>query len=206
MAAQIDYYFTASSPWVYLGHAAIRAVAARHGARLNPKPVVLGGVWQVSGGVPLAQRTPTRQRYRLLELQRYAELRGLPIVYRPKFAPLDASLADLCIAAILLERRDPLDFMGSLLSAFWVEDRNIGDEAVIAALLAQAGFDPAEVIAAARSDEAASLRKENTGQAIAADAIGVPAYVLNGEVFWGQDRIELIDRALSSGRAPYKPL
>src|SRR5258707_4104922 len=122
--AEIDYYFTASSPWVYLGHAAIRAVAGRHGVRLNPKPVVLGGVWEVSGSVPLAQRTPTRQRYRLLELQRYAELRDLPIVYRPKFAPVDASLADLCVAAMILEGRDPLDFMGQVLSAFWAEDRN----------------------------------------------------------------------------------
>ena len=87
--AEIDYYFTSSSPWVYLGHAAIRAVAQRHGARLNPRPVQLGGVWEVSGAVPLAQRTPTRQRYRFLELQRFAELRCLPIVYRPKAAPLD---------------------------------------------------------------------------------------------------------------------
>jgi len=204
--SEIDYYFTAASPFVYLGHAAIRAVAKRHGARLNPKPVLLGEVWEVSGAVPLARRTPTRQRYRFLELQRYAELRDLPIVFKPKSAPIDATLADLSVAAILLDNHDPLDFMSGVFSAFWAEDRNIGDEAVVASLLKGSGFDPAAIIPRARSDAAAALRKKNTQDAIAADAIGVPAYAVNGEVFWGQDRIELIDRALSTGRAPYKPL
>jgi 2-hydroxychromene-2-carboxylate isomerase len=200
---EIDYYFTASSPWTYLGHAAIRAVAGRHGARLSAKPVVIADVWKASGSVPLAERSPTRQRYRLVELQRYAELRGLPIC---KPAPVDPSLADLCAAAIVLAGRDPLDFMGSVLSARWADNRDIGDEATVASLLAAAGFDPAAVIERARSPEAAALRAKNTAEAIAADAIGVPAYVLNGEVFWGQDRIDLVERALSTGRTPYKPL
>jgi 2-hydroxychromene-2-carboxylate isomerase len=98
---EIDYYFTAISPWVYIGHAAIRAVAERHGVRLNAKPVILGDVWEASGAVPLAQRSAIRQRYRFLELQRYAELRGLPMKYKP--APADASLADLSVAAIVLD-------------------------------------------------------------------------------------------------------
>lgn len=200
----IDYYFTASSPWTYLGHAAIRAVAERHGARLDAKPVLIGGVWEVSGAVPLPQRTATRQRYRFIELQRYAELRGMPIVYKPR--PIDPSLADLCAAAIVLEGGNPLDYIARVLAARWAEDRDIGDEAVIASLLSDSGFDPAAVLDRARGDAAAALRKKNTEEAIAADAIGVPAYVLNGEVFWGQDRIDLLDRALVTGRSPYRAL
>jgi 2-hydroxychromene-2-carboxylate isomerase len=202
----IQYYFTASSPWVYLGHQAICELAARHGARLNAKPLRLVGVWEVSGAVPLAQRSPTRQRYRLIELQRYAELRRMPIVLKPKWAPLDATLADLCVAAILLEGADPLDFMGKLFAAFWADDRNIADEPVVASLLGASGFDPVRIIGRARGAEAAALRESHTAEAIAADAIGVPAYVLDGEVFWGQDRIDLLDRALASGRPPYKPV
>jgi 2-hydroxychromene-2-carboxylate isomerase len=202
--AVIDYYFTASSPWAYLGHAAIRAVARRHGARLSAKPVVIADVWKASGSVPLAERSPTRQRYRLVELQRYAELRGLPIVCKP--GPVDPSLADLCVAAIVLDGGDPLDFLGGVLSARWAEDRDIGDEAVLASLLESAGFGSAAVIERARSQQSADLRDRNTAEAIAADAIGVPAYVLNGEVFWGQDRIDLLDRALAAGRAPFRPL
>ena len=110
------------------------------------------------------------------------------------------------MAAILVDGGDPLDFMASLFSAFWAEDRNIADGAVVAAILEQHGLDPAAVMARAGSDAAATLRRDNTQAAIAADAIGVPAYVLDGEVFWGQDRIDLLDRALSTGRAPYEPL
>lgn len=201
--ATIDYYFTFASPWTYLGHAAIREVAKRHAARLNPKPVLLGGVWEVSGGVPLAKRSPTRQRYRLIELQRWSELRGLPIVLKPKWAPVDATLPDLCAAAIMLDGSDPLDFMARVFAAYWVEDLNIADEAVVASLLSASSYDAAAVVGKAREEEAAALRRKNTQEAIDADAIGVPAYVLNGEVFWGQDRIDLLEHALSTGRPPY---
>lgn len=206
MSTTIEYYFTSSSPWVYLGHDAIGAVARKHGARLDVRPVELGGVWEVSGGVPLAKRSATRQRYRLIELQRYSELRGLPINLRPKHAPLDPSLADLAVAAVLVHGDDPFGFMGRMLRAYWAEEENVADQAVIARLLVAEDFDPDAILAVARGQEASELRKKNTEAAIAADAIGVPAYVLNGEVFWGQDRIELLDRALSTGREPFKPL
>lgn len=206
MPATVEYYFTASSPWVYLGHAAIGVVARKYGARLDIRPVGLGGVWAVSGAVPLAQRSPTRQRYRLIELQRYSELRGLPINLKPKHAPVDPSLADLAVAAILLDDGDPFGFMGRVFRAYWVEEENIADRAVIARLLEAEGFQASPIMAAAQDQEASELRKRNTEAAIAADAIGVPAYVLNGEVFWGQDRIGLLDRALSMAREPFKPL
>ena len=163
-------------------------------------------MWEVSGAVPLGQRTPTRQRYRLIDLQRYAELRAMPIVLKPKWAPLDATLADLCVTAMLLEGADPLDFMGRVFAAFWAEDRNTADEQVIAELIAASGFDATHIISRARSAEAAALRESHTADAIAADAIGVPAYVLDGEVFWGQDRVDLLDRALASARPAYKPV
>lgn len=206
MTATIEYYCTASSPWTYLGHAAIGEVARKHGARLDIRPVSLAGVWEVSGAVPLAKRTPTRQRYRLLELQRYSELRRIPINLKPKYAPVDPTLADNCAIAILLEGRDPFAFMERAMRAYWAEEADIADRGVIAGLLEAEGFDPAAVLATAGGEPAAAMRQRNTEAAIGADAIGVPAYVLNGEVFWGQDRVELVDRALASGRLPFKPL
>lgn len=206
MAAMIEYYCTASSPWTYFGHAAIGAVAGKHGARLDIRPVGLAGVWEVSGGVPLAKRSATRQRYRLVELQRYSELRGLPIKLKPKYAPVDPSLADLATIAILLEGGDPFAFQEMAMKAYWSEEADIADRDVIAGLLEAAGFDAVAILARAGGEEAAATRQRNTDAAIAADAIGVPAYVLNGEVFWGQDRIDLLDRALTTGRAPFKPL
>lgn len=206
MTATIEYYFTLASPWVYLGHAAIAEVASKHGARLDIRPVNLSGVWEASGSVPLAKRSPTRQRYRLIELQRYSELRGVPINLKPKFAPADPSLADLATTAILLANGNPFAFMLRVMRAYWAEEQNIADRGVIAGLLDAEGFDQAAILDAAGSKAASDLRERNTEAATAADAIGVPAYVLNGEVFWGQDRIDLLDRALSTGRAPFKPL
>ncbi|HWK66057.1 MAG TPA: 2-hydroxychromene-2-carboxylate isomerase [Rhizobiaceae bacterium] len=206
MTATIEYYFTLASPWAYLGHAAIGEVARKHGARLDIRPVNLAGVWEASGSVPLARRSPTRQRYRLIELQRYSELRGIPINLKPKYAPADASLADLATAAILLDGRDPFAFMQGVMRAYWVEEKNIADRDVVAGLLEAAGFDNSAILTAAGGKAALEMRQRNTEAAVAADAIGVPAYVLKGEVFWGQDRIDLLDRALSTGRPPFRPL
>lgn len=206
MTATIEYYFTSASPWSYLGHEAIGEVARKHGARLDIRPVDLSSVWAVSGGVPLAKRSPTRQRYRLIELQRYSELRGIPMNLKPKYAPVDASLADLATVAILLDRGDPFGFIRRVMRAYWAEEQNIADRDVIAGLLDAEGFDQAAILDVAGSEAAFDMRQRNSEAAIAADAIGAPAYVLNGEVFWGQDRIDLLDRALSSGRPPFKPL
>lgn len=202
MPRSIDYYFYSASPFTYLGHAAIRDVAKAHGAKLNYKPVNLFGLWEVSGAVPPPKRPPVRQRYRLVEIERVASFRGLPVNVKPAHWPVDATLADLTIAAIAEAGDDPGAYMGAVFSACWAEDRNIADEALLSELLAAAGHNATAVLDRARSDEVAAVRARNTEEAIAADAIGVPAYVLDGEVFWGQDRIEHLDHMLKTGRTP----
>lgn len=206
MAATIHYYFTSISPFAYLGHKKIIEVARAHGADLAVKPVELQVVWGASGSVPLAQRSATRQRYRLVELQRIADFRGLPINPKPKFFPVDPSLADLATVALVASGADPLGFMGRVFSSVWVDDEDITDESVIAAHLAAEGHDASSILGKARGPEAAAIRQANNEEAIAADAIGVPTYVLNGEAFWGEDRIEHLDHALATGRAPFRPL
>lgn len=206
MPATIDYYLTAASPFVYLGHAAIKAVADKHGAQLNIKPINIGGLFEASGSVPLAKRSATRLRYRFLELQRFAEHRGMAMNFKPKFAPVDPTSADLTIATLLLEGHDPFAFIGRIGAAYWSEERDISAEAVLRELLVAEKFNPDAVLERARSESAVALREQNTRDAIAADAIGAPVYVLNGEAFWGQDRIDLLDSALESGRNPFVPL
>ena len=202
MTQQIDYYFYSASPFTYLGHDAICAVAERHGAALAYKPVDLFGVWEVSGAVPPPKRPAVRQRYRLAELERVADYRDLPINIKPAHWPVDATLADLSIVAVTAQGGDAGGYMGSLFKACWAEDRNIADEALLGELLTAAGHDAAAALDFAKSDAAKETRANNTAEAIAADAVGVPAYVLNGEVFWGQDRVEYLEHALTSGRAP----
>lgn len=201
--ANIDYYYIGISPFSYLGHRAIEAVAKKHGCGLAYKPVDLIKIFEVSGGLPPAKRPPVRQRYRFLELQRAAEMRGLPINLQPRHFPADPTLADQAVIALLQERHDPSDYMFRVFSAVWAEDENISDPVVVERLLDESGFDGEAVLEAAQSEGIAETRRQNTREAIEADAVGVPAYVVNGEVFWGQDRIEWIDRALETGRPPF---
>lgn len=177
-------------------------VAARHGAMLHYKPVKLMGIWEISGAVPPPKRPPVRQRYRLVEIERVADFRGLDFNVKPAHFPVDATLADMTAIAIMQSGGDPCAYLGRVFAACWAKDMNIGDERVIEGLLDDAGFDGASMVAAAKADEIAAIRDRNTEAAIAADAVGVPAYVLDGEVFWGQDRVEHVDHALASGRKP----
>ncbi|MBO6717650.1 MAG: 2-hydroxychromene-2-carboxylate isomerase [Rhizobiaceae bacterium] len=206
MAASIDYFLTSVSPWTYLGHDAARELASKHGATLNVRPVNLGEMFKASGQVALGERAPVRQRYRFIELQRYAEARGKKMNFKPKHFPTNPALADHTICAIVADGGDPLDYMGRVFAAVWADEKDVADEATIAGLLKQSGFDADSVIAAAKAPETAAIRARNTEDAIAADATGVPSFVLNGEPFWGQDRLDMLDRALASGRGPYKAL
>ncbi|MEM1378793.1 MAG: 2-hydroxychromene-2-carboxylate isomerase, partial [Pseudomonadota bacterium] len=193
-----------ASPFVYLGHEAICAVAEKHGVKLHPKPVHLPRVWANSGSVPLGERTPLRQRYRLLEIERLAHWRGLRVNPKPAHFPVDPTLADKCVIALIDMGANPLAFMGDVFAAVWANERNISDETFLKELLASHGHDAEAVLAAANSDAVEATRQSNTVEAIAADAAGVPSYVVDGEVFWGQDRIEHIDHMLTSGRAPIR--
>lgn len=203
MPPSIDYFLTSVSPWTYLGHDAARALAAKHGATLNVRPVNLAEMFKVSGQVPLSERAAVRQRYRLIELRRYAEMRGKKINLKPRFFPTNPALADLTICAIVAGGGDPFDYMGSVFAAVWADEQDIADEATLAALLTANGFDASAILNRAKLPEIAAIRARNTEDAIAADATGVPSFVLNGEPFWGQDRLDMLDRALSTGRAPF---
>ncbi len=204
MPATIDYYYTSISPFTYLGHQALIETASKHGASIAYKPVNLAGLWEESGAVPLGRRPAVRQRYRFVELQRIAERRGLPINIRPKYFPADPLLADLCTIAIVERGADPAAYMQNIFSCVWTNDEDIASRDIVRRCLEVASHDADAILARAGMPEIAGIREENTRQAIAADAVGVPAYVLNGEPFWGQDRIDYLDFALETGRGPFK--
>ena len=206
MPRAVDCYFTIPSPWTYLGHDLFRRICAKHGASIRFKPVPLGEVFEATGSLPLPKRPPARQRYRFLEMQRWRDRRGLPLTLEPRHFPFDPTLINRAIAGLAEQGDDPSGLIGGALTALWAEDRNLNEEAEVARIIASAGFDPAATLALARSDQAAAVYARNGAEAIAADVFGAPAYVLDGEVFWGQDRLELLDDALASGRQAYRPL
>lgn len=198
MTLTIDYFLAPQSPWTYLGHARFAALAAAFGVPLRVRPMDLGAkVFPVSGGLPLAQRAPQRQAYRLVELARYRDYLGLPLNVQPKFFPvgyLDASR--LIVAADrALGSAAAMSITGALLAACWAEERDIANPTTLAELLAEQGL-PASLQADAATPEVQAAFDAHTQAAIDAGVFGAPSYVLHTsearEVFWGQDRLELL--------------
>ncbi|WP_428032754.1 2-hydroxychromene-2-carboxylate isomerase [Ancylobacter sp.] len=204
MSRSIDYYFSVISPWAFIGHAPFLDVARRHGARVNFRPVLLGELFAETGGLPLAKRHPARQRYRLLELKRWREARGIDLHVKPAHWPFDPKTADRMVIAAQIAGHDVGPLTGRLMSGVWQREENLADPAALTAVLAELGL-PEALLAAAGEDRTATIYQANHDDAIEADVFGSPAYVLDGEVFWGQDRIDLLDRALASGRTPFTP-
>jgi 2-hydroxychromene-2-carboxylate isomerase len=206
MSRTIDYYFSMGSPWVFIGHAPFMDLAHRYDLRVNYKPILLGRVFDQTGGLPLPRRHPARQRYRLVELQRWREKRGLSFNIQPKYSPFDGTLADRFVIAILAAHGDPDAFMRRGFAGVWQEDCNLADPAVVARLAGEAGYDSASLMDVAAGDMTEAIYALNLENAVQADVFGSPAYVLDGEVFWGQDRLDLLADALASGRQPYRPV
>ena len=204
MARQIDYYYSSNSPWVYIGHAAFEELAKSHGCKVVYKPVFLGALFAETGGLPLAKRHPVRQRYRLIELQRWREKRGLKFSLHPKHWPFDPKRSDGMALAAIEAGLNPEPFMRAGFKSIWEKDLNLDDPATLVEIADSVGLPGKTLLERAASAEIADADERNRQDAIAVGVFGSPGFVLNGEPFWGQDRIELVADALKSGRAPYR--
>jgi 2-hydroxychromene-2-carboxylate isomerase len=203
MPRQIDYYFSVSSPWAYIGHGAFRAIVERYDLEVNHKPVILVDLFSETGGLPLVKRHPVRQRYRMVEMQRWRDKRGLNFHLQPKYSPFNARLVDGVVMAAIEAGLDPDPFLRRAFPAIWEDQLNLADPATVTRIADDAGFPGAKLVERSGSDEISAAYEKNRQDAIAADVFGSPVYVLDGEVFWGQDRIELLGDALKSGRKAY---
>lgn len=201
MALSVDYYFAPNSPWTYLGHQRFAEIAKAAGATITVLPVDLGGkVFPVSGGLPLAKRAPQRQAYRLIELKRFSEYLGQPIVLQPKYFPVNADdAAKLIIAVDMHDGTDAaMRIAGRILRGVWVDERNIADARELAKMLEEEGL-PARRLDDSMSQAVHVRYEQDTQRAIDAGVFGAPSYVIEGELFWGQDRLDFVQRRLAQG-------
>ena len=203
MPRQVDYYFSFQSPWAYIGHDAFSQVARTYDLKVNYRPVVLVDLFSETGGLPLMKRHPVRQRYRMVELQRWRDKRGLKFHLRPANWPFNARLADGVVIAAIEAGLDPEPFMRRAFAAVWEDQLKLTDPATLIKLADDSGLLGQQLVERSASEEISAAYEQNRQDALAADVFGSPVYVLDGEVFWGQDRIELLADALKSGRAPY---
>jgi len=190
-------FLTPSSPWAYLGHARFVDIARRHGASIALRPVDLSRVFAPSGGLPLARRAPQRQAYRLVELARWRDHLGVPLNLHPKHFPVASDEASQLIIATDLAAGTAaaLDLTLAMMRVVWADERDLADAATLASLLAAQGLDAGAI--AARADDARAAYDANTEEAIRLQVFGAPWYVVDGVGFWGQDRLDFVDRALA---------
>ena len=196
MAKTVDYYFATISPWMFLGHDRFVKIAKEAGASIAVKPVNLGEVFPASGGLPLSKRAPQRQAYRLVELKRWSEHLGVRMNLQPKYFPANGDLAACWIlAANELGAGQALAMTGAVSKALWTQERDIADPDTLRSLARDSGLDERalEARAPAMSERYAAITKE----AIDAGVFGAPSYVICGEIFWGQDRLDFVARKLA---------
>jgi 2-hydroxychromene-2-carboxylate isomerase len=194
----IDYYFTPVSPYVYLGHDRFVAIAREHGATIAVKPINLGEILPVSGGLPLSKRAPQRQAYRLVELKRWSEHLNIPINIQPKFFPVNGDLAAAWILAAEEQGIAPaLALTGAVGRAVWEQERDIAAESTLRDIASEQGLDAAALGRRAANTDIGARYKALTQEAIARQVFGAPTYVYRDELFWGQDRLDFLTRALA---------
>ena len=197
MRRTVDYYFAPQSPWMYLGHERFADLLQRTGAQVRVLPVDFGQVFPVSGGLPLPQRAPQRQAYRLVELRRFSEALGIPLNPQPRCFPVAGDPAGWLITAVAQQDGEAaaMRLTGAVGRAVWAQERDIADATVLAELLDECGLDP-QRLAQSQQDSVKALFAAHTAQAIDAGVFGAPSYVIDGEIFWGQDRLDFVERRL----------
>ena len=198
----IDYYFTVPSPWSYLGHDRFMRLATDTGLEVRFHPVDFGVVFAGSGGLPLPKRAPQRQRYRLFELQRWRDRLGLPLTLHPKHFPTNAALSARVLLAASQMNLDVGSLAGAFMRACWVEDRDVADPATLKAVAEDLGADGAALLAKAERPEIHAQAKAETEAAVKAQVFGAPSWIYRGELFWGQDRLDLLEDLVRGRREP----
>ena len=196
----IEYFFTLVSPWTFIGDPILRNIADKSGAKIEHVPVNLGRVFDASGGLPLAKRSDQRKTLRMQELIRWRAYRGIDFNLEPKFFPA----SDKKAAAVVIAAQQAGHNVGELCYAFmravWAEEKNIADTDTIIAIADACGLGGTELLEKASAQPINDKWEANTDRAISAGVMGSPFYIVDGEQrFWGQDRLEFVERQLIAG-------
>jgi 2-hydroxychromene-2-carboxylate isomerase len=198
----VEYYFSFISLWSYIGSLVFQDIVRRHDIRVEFKPIDLMAVFAAGGGKPVRQRPPQRQAYRLVEMERWKRTRGIPLVTWPKFYPADPSLGHRMVLAAIREGNDVTAFVHAGLKAVWADELNVEDADTLVNLASASGLSGERLLAQATDAELAAREAGLTREAIERQMFGAPFYFYRGEPFWGQDRLEQLESAISSGSSP----
>jgi 2-hydroxychromene-2-carboxylate isomerase len=193
----VDFWYDFSSPYAYLGSTQIERVAAKHSARVNWRPFLLGALFKQIGtpDVPMLAVSEAKRRYLAQDMRDWAEYWSVPLVWPTRF-PMRTVLPLRLVLAVDEARRPALSH--AIFRAYWAEDRDISDPTVLAALC-----DDADALSRAKSDpEIKQALIASTSEAERTGLCGAPSFVVRGHLFWGQDRLDLVDRVLGGWEPP----
>ncbi len=197
MNTHVDYYFSLTSPWSYLGHDRLLEIVAKTRSTVTPFEVSFRStIFGQTGGLPVHKRAPQRQTYRLQELARWRDYLGVELNVHPEHWPNDETLAAHMV--LVLRETDSGDtalrFAGLVMRAVWAEDRDISDKTTLLQIAAEAGIDGAATMAHTSNPEWAALREAQTTAAIERGVFGAPSYCIDDQIYWGQDRLDFVER------------
>ena len=194
----IDYYLTLNSPWAYLGSRRFMEIAKARGATINIKPAKFGPIFEQTGGLPLAKRAPARRNYRMMEMKRWTAFRERPVTLEPKFFPADEGPGTRMVLRAKLAGLDAVRLSSEISCAQWEMEQNFAEASVLEAAAKRAGIDPSKLAGGPSDAELDAMHDGFTTEALARGVFGAPTYMLpSGEFFWGQDRLDFLDRALA---------
>ena len=197
-AKVIDYYFSLLSDWAYFGGERLEQLARRYGATINHMPIDLPGIYQGSGGISLRKRSWQRQQYRVVELARWGRRLGMPVVIQPKHYPTDDELAECMIIAAKRARLDAGLLINALHRAIWAQEQDLSDPDTLIKIADGLGMDGAKLVDKARKKIYRDAYLRNTKQALKRGVFGSPFYFYEGDYFWGQDQLGLLEELLSN--------
>ncbi|WP_207482758.1 2-hydroxychromene-2-carboxylate isomerase [Arenibaculum pallidiluteum] len=206
MERTVEYYFSFISLWSYIGSRTFQELVERRGLRVVYKPVNLLSVFASGGGKPVDERPIQRRIYRVIEMKRWRDLRGIPLTISPRYYPADPSLGHRMLLAAIAEGSEVGPFVQAALKAVWADELDVQDPETLRRLAEESGLDGARLLGRAQQEpELAETADGLTQEAIERQFFGAPVYVWQGEPFWGQDRLDLLDHAIATGRAPILP-
>ena len=199
---ELQCFYSLSSPWAYFMGPRLQDIVRRHRPKLVLKPYDFQEIVPRTGGVPLRTRPEPRKRYHEAELDRWRQHLGMPLALRPRHYPQAVTDPDwnkyagwMVIAAQAADL-DAMRLSHALLRALWAEERDTADPDVRKAIANENGFDGAHLLAQERGAAVQALYRKFTAEAEKLGVFGAPTFVLDGELFWGQDRLDFVDRKL----------
>lgn len=191
--SQVDFYYDFVSPYAYLASTQIEEICKRHGASVRSKPFLLGAVFQATGNSsPITN--PAKAAYMTKDLDRWRAFYGIEGGMPSNF-PIN-TVKSLRAALAADQQGAQVPFAHAMYRAYWVDDRDISDDAVIADVADGVGLDGAAIVAATAAGAIKQQLRDNTEAAVAAGAFGAPCFVYRGELYWGNDRLQLLEWAL----------